>query len=68
MSGRGMLVQKWGIPNYGDPFNNSGEECMLAWLRGDYENAIKHNRSRLPKERDILLKRGYRKPDKLRMR
>jgi len=65
---KGDACAKLGIPNYGDPFNNSGNDCRLAWLRGDYENTIKHNRSCLLKERDILLKRGYRKLDKLRMR
>jgi hypothetical protein len=53
------------ISNYDDPFYDSGYECMKAWLRGDYENAIKHNRSCLLKERDILLKRKHRKPDEL---
>lgn len=55
------------IPSYGDPFNNSGYECMKAWLRGEYEETIKHNRSCLLKERDILLKRDYRKPDILKI-
>ncbi|TES90838.1 MAG: hypothetical protein E3J87_09110 [Candidatus Cloacimonadota bacterium] len=55
------------IPNYEDPFNDNGLLCSQAWLRGDIENAILHNRSCLLKERDILIKRGYRKPDKLRL-
>lgn len=53
------------IPNYGDPFNNIGFECLKAWKKGHYRRAIKHNRSCLLKERDILLKRGYRKPEEL---
>jgi hypothetical protein len=65
--GKGSACVKLGIPNYGDPFYNVGKKCVSAWLRGDYENAIKHNRSCLLKERDILIKRNYRKPDKLRM-
>ena len=52
-----------GISNYGDPFNGFGRQCSSAWLNGNYEDAIKHNRSCLLSERDILLKRGYRKPD-----
>lgn len=65
---KGNACAELDIPNYGDPFNNSGNECRLAWLRGDYESASKHNRSCLLKERDILLKRDYRKPDKLKLR
>jgi len=65
---KGDACAELDIPNYGDPFNNSGRECMLAWLRGDYKGASKHNRSCLLKERDILLKRDYRRPDKLRLR
>lgn len=51
------------VSNYGDPFNGFGNQCSSAWLNGNYEDAIKHNRSCLLSERDILLKRGYRKPD-----
>lgn len=65
---KGDACAELDIPNYGDPFNNRGKECMLAWLRGDYKSAIKHNRSCLLKERDILFKRNYRKPDKLKLR
>jgi len=52
-----------GISNYNDPFNGVRRECSSAWLNGNWEDAIKHNRSCLLTERDILLKRGYRKPD-----
>ena len=51
------------ISNYDDPFNGDGGFCSAAWLNGNYEDAIRHNRSCLLSERDILLKRGYRKPD-----
>jgi hypothetical protein len=54
---------KLGVSNYGDPFNGNGLACSSAWLNGNYKEAIKHNRSCLLSERDILLKRGYRKPD-----
>ncbi len=54
---------KLGISNHGDPFNGYGNACSSAWLNGNYEDAIRHNRSCLLSERDILLKRGYRKPD-----
>jgi hypothetical protein len=55
-----------GIPDYGDPYNHDGRQCSLAWERGDYKNAIKHNRNCLLTERDILLKRNYREPDELK--
>src|SRR4030042_1579417 len=47
-------------------FNDNGLLCLQSWLKGKIENAILHNRSCLLKERDILLKRGFRKPDDLR--
>ncbi len=54
------------IPNYDDPFNDVGKLCMQAWLRGEFDKAIAHNRACLLKERDILIKREFRKPDELR--
>lgn len=54
------------IPQYDDPFNDNGKLCMEAWLKGEMEKAIAHNRSCLLKERDILLKRGFREPDELK--
>jgi hypothetical protein len=62
---KGYACSDLGISNYEDPFNNVGRDCNIAWKKGDYDNAIKHNRSCLLKERDILLKRGHRKPDDL---
>jgi len=61
------VVQLLGIPNYGDPFDNNGLLCSQSWLKGNIDNAILHNRSCLLKERDILFKRGFRKPDKLKL-
>ncbi len=55
-----------GIPNYNDPFYDSGYLCMKAWEVGDFDSAIAHNRACLLKEREILIKRGFRKPDELR--
>ena len=60
-----IAVQALKIPNYGDPFNDNGKYCMNAWLSGEIDKAIAHNRSCLLKEKDILLKRGFRKPDDL---
>ena len=54
------------IPNYGDPFNDVGKLCMQAWLRGEFDAAIAHNRACLLKERDILIKRKFRTPDELK--
>lgn len=59
-------VSSLNISQYDDPFRDKGELCMQAWLKGQIENAIAHNRSCLLKERDILLKRGFRKPDILK--
>lgn len=59
-------VSKLKIPQYDDPFFDNGKLCMEAWLSGQIEKAIAHNRSCLLKERDILLKRGFRKSDKLK--
>jgi len=56
-------VAELSIPHYDDPFNDNGKKCLLAWQNGEWKKAIKHNRSCLLKERDILLRRGYRKPD-----
>jgi len=54
------------IPNYDDPFYSKGLWCMNAWLNGEFNEAIAHNRACLLKERDILLKRGFRAPDELK--
>ena len=61
------VIQSFRIPNYGDPCNDNGLLCSQYWLKGKIEPAILHNRSCLLKERDILLKRGFRKPDRLRL-
>jgi len=58
-------VRRLGIPNYGDPFHDKGILCMHAWEGGQYDAAVAHNRACLLKERDILLRRGYREPDEV---
>jgi len=55
------------ISNYDDPFNDNGILCMDAWLKGFIKSSIAHNRSCLLKEKDILLKRGFREPEKLEL-
>lgn len=54
-----------GIENYDDPFNDVGYKCLLAWKEGNIDLSIQHNRSCLLKERDILMKRGFRTPDEM---
>ncbi len=60
-------VRELGIINHGDPFNDKGILCMYAWQNGKFEQAVAHNRACLLKERDILLRRGYRKPNGLEL-
>ncbi len=59
-------VRNLAIPNYGDPFYDKGVLCMQAWKDGEFDKAMAHNRACLLKERDILIKRGFRKPDELK--
>lgn len=58
-------ITSLGIENYDDPFYDVGFKCKLAWEKGNTKLSIRHNRSCLLKERDILLRRGYRIPDEL---
>ena len=58
--------KRLGIPNYDDPFYDRGLWCMNAWHNGEFDAAIAHNRACLLKERDILIKEGFRKPDELK--
>lgn len=57
------VVENMDIPKYGDPFKGEGVLCMNAWINGDIDKAIAHNRSCLLKERDILKLRGNRLPN-----
>ncbi len=58
-------VRSLGIPNYDDPFYDKGFLCMEAWEKEEFNKAIAHNRACLLKERDILLIRGFRTPNKI---
>ena len=60
------VVRDLGISNYDDPFFDNGYLCMKAWEVGDFDSARAHNRACLLKERDILLKRGFRSPNELK--
>ncbi len=59
------VVANLKIPQYDDPFNDVGLKCSESWQKGNLKDAIAHNRSCLLKERDILLRRGFRTPDPL---
>lgn len=61
------VVRLLRIPNYEDPFFDNGFMCIEAWYKREFNQAIAHNRSCLLKERDILLKRGYREPTGLEL-
>lgn len=59
-------VRDLDISNYSDPFYSRGFPCIKAWKDGEFDSVIAHNRACLLKERDILIKRGFRKPDELK--
>jgi hypothetical protein len=54
------------IPNYDDPFFDAGVMCIKAWNTREFKKAVAHNRACLLKERDILVKRGHKEPDKVK--
>ena len=62
---KSRAVAALGIPNHDDPFFDKGILCMQAWECGRFGQAVAHNRACLLKERDILLRRGFREPDEL---
>ena len=62
---KAKAVRHLDIPDYDDPFYDKGFLCMQAWKNGEFDRAIAHNRACLLKERDILIKIGFRKPDEL---
>ena len=58
--------KRLGIPNYDDPFYDRGLWCMNAWHNREFDAAIAHNKACCLKERDILIKEGFREPDELK--
>lgn len=42
-------------------------DYFFLHAKKDFKNVVAHNRACLLKERDILLKRGYRTPDKIEL-
>ncbi len=60
-------VKELDIQQYDDPFNDNGLLCKYAWEKGNLGDAMAHNRACLLKEKDILLKRGFREPEPLEL-
>jgi len=58
-------VKELKLDNYNDPFYDDGGLFPPNWKNGNMPDCIAHNRADLLKERDILLKRGFRKPEEL---
>ncbi|MFA4819951.1 MAG: hypothetical protein WC613_03245 [Candidatus Aenigmatarchaeota archaeon] len=61
-----LAVEVLKLQNYDDPFLDNGKMFPPAWEKGNMKDCIAHNRADLFKERDILLKRGFRTPDEFR--
>ena len=61
------VINNLGLDQYDDPFNGSGLACKNACLRGKTDDCIRHNRSCLLTERDVLQRRGYREPDEVKL-
>lgn len=47
------------IDNYDDPFDGDGGLCITEFEKGNIDDCLRHNRSCLFKERDVLNARGY---------
>ncbi len=62
------VVEHLGIQNYDDPFDDDGKQCITTWENGDVHKVVAHNRADLLKQKDILLKRGFREPDKIKFK
>ncbi len=63
---KAKAVRDLSIPNYDDPFYDNGYLCMIAWKDREFYKAIAHNRACLLKEKEILIRRGFRKPGELK--
>lgn len=65
-----FAIHALNIPQYDDPFADQDKLCTSAWLTGNGESrkCIVHARACLLKERDILIKRGFRKLEEVRLR
>lgn len=62
------VAKRLGVGSYKDPFYGEGKKFPPAWKRREFDKCIKHNRSCLLKEGDILLERGSREPDPIDLR
>ncbi len=56
-----VVTNSLAIRNYSDPFHGDGGKCKDAFLSGDLDKVVAHNRACLLKENQILLKRGAKK-------
>ncbi|MEM2933385.1 MAG: hypothetical protein QXL78_00510 [Methanocellales archaeon] len=63
-----FAIHALNIPQYGDPFSDQDKLCTQAWLKGEIEKCVAHVRACLLKERDIFIKRGFRKPEEIKLR
>ncbi len=63
-----FAIHALNIPQYADPFADQDKLCTQAWLRGEIEKCVAHARACLLKERDIFIKRGFRKPEEIKLR
>jgi len=64
--GKESIVKKLGISAYDDPFPGAGVKCIQEFKKGNIADCLKHNRACLLKERDILFKRGFVDPNKIK--
>jgi hypothetical protein len=54
------VVRRLGIETYGDPFPGAGLKCIEEFEKGNIADCLAHNQACLLKERDILIREGYR--------
>jgi hypothetical protein len=58
--GKEAVVKRLGIETYGDPFPGAGIKCIEEFKKGNIGDCLAHNQACLLKERDILVREGYR--------
>ncbi len=65
-----FAINALNIPQYDDPFNDQDKMCSIIWLTvsGEHQKCIAHVKACLLKERDILIKRGFRKAEEVQLR
>jgi hypothetical protein len=58
--GKEAVVRRLGIETYGDPFPGAGIKCIEEFEKGNISDCLAHNQACLLKEREILIREGYR--------